>query len=320
MDSHMKNVFIVFLLGFVLLSMPCDLFGQTPQPGVVTRQTGPNGDEYFIKLPIDYSPQKTYWLAVGLHGLGSNGSQGLQGVGKDFAYTNECILIGPTFPNWMYYASQVSDLVSALREEYRLHDRYLLWGFSAGSTAALDYMMDPEMTAEILACSAHAGLEWWYNDAFLSSAWHLPFALSCGTEDYDIFSYRQFTVPFADAGFCFKGVEEVGVGHWPGPQAHAIKTEVFALAKTGLFPNQRAALDGAVSDIRGLIAAQEWPAAESAIAGLLSFEPPSLTYVTETTQVLLWDYPEDEWATYTVRVNPYGFTSNASAEAYLQGR
>jgi glycerophosphoryl diester phosphodiesterase/poly(3-hydroxybutyrate) depolymerase len=100
--------------------------------------------EYFVRLPLDFDSQKTYWPLVSVHGGNGNGrTHFLAKATRQEANRQglEAIVISPSFSNEDFQASRFPDLgegafleavLDDVRSKYQLHEEILITGYSRG--------------------------------------------------------------------------------------------------------------------------------------------------------------------------------------------
>lgn len=100
--------------------------------------------EYFVRLPMDYVQDRTYWLLVSVHGGGGNGlshflAKDVRRVADELGL--DAIVVSPSFSNDDPQASQFPALgegkflqavLEDLRRQYQLEPKILLTGYSRG--------------------------------------------------------------------------------------------------------------------------------------------------------------------------------------------
>lgn len=148
------------------------------------------GRDYFVYTPDEIAPDKTYTLVVGVHGYRGKG----KGAGGYAGWVNhhDVIVLGATYDSDGYqYLQKGSDeqtinLIKKLREEYKLHDKIFIAGFSGGSQYAHRFAMKyPNL---VVGCAAHSGGTWATGD-YAERATPNPkargvlFVISCGEKD-----------------------------------------------------------------------------------------------------------------------------------------
>ena len=71
----MKKIFIVALSLIIAGSAFAKKENKDtlPVPDGVEKVEGPNNKPYYVMLPDNFDPKKTYWLYVLVHGYGGNG-------------------------------------------------------------------------------------------------------------------------------------------------------------------------------------------------------------------------------------------------------
>ena len=125
--------------------------------------------EYFIRLPKDFDPNKTYWPLVSAHGGGGNGktfwmSDRLQTLSDDLGL--DAITISPSFdlsdpPEEAYPLlggiSFLNAILEQAQRDYNLHPRILLTGYSRGGQFSHRYALwHPETVEACAPCSSGA--------------------------------------------------------------------------------------------------------------------------------------------------------------------
>lgn len=139
------------------------------------------GKTAWLYAPRRIDPKKTYWLVVGVHGLGGNG-QGAAGLGA-WADQKDVLVLGPTFDDGYQRGNDVHeakllDLMKQVGTRYRVHERIFLHGFSAGAQFAHRFTFrNPDLVAGV---SAHSGGSWDKPDPAAAS---VVWAVSCGAAD-----------------------------------------------------------------------------------------------------------------------------------------
>lgn len=100
--------------------------------------------EYYIRLPKNFIPEKTYWALVVVHGGGGNGlrffmADDVRRVADEIGL--DAIVISPSFSNTDVSASRFPDLgegeflqivLKDVNRKYKLRDKILLTGYSNG--------------------------------------------------------------------------------------------------------------------------------------------------------------------------------------------
>ena len=148
------------------------------------------GRDYWLYVPDEIDPDKTYTLVVGVHGA--------RGIGKgaaghaDWINHHDVIVLGPSYPhNGFQYLHDQTDkqtilLFKQLRQKYKLHDKLFIAGFSGGSQYAHRFAMKyPQLVS---GCAAHSGGTWATGDyprgeAPNPAARGVLFVISCGEND-----------------------------------------------------------------------------------------------------------------------------------------
>lgn len=187
---------------------------------------------------------KTYWLVVGVHGVGGNGKSacGLAGWATEF---DDVLVLGPSFaqpqrdpkaprptamPRDIFQMSgpaheaKLAALIGEIGKTWKLHPKIVIHGFSAGAQFAHRYAFKhPEFVA---AVSAHSGGSWAKldgDDRINPEAKRIPFALSCGEEDRGsggppgtptrIEGAKRFAADLESLGFAVELKTWPGIGH-----------------------------------------------------------------------------------------------------------
>ena len=127
---------------------------------------GPYKRPYYIMLPDNFDPETRYWLYVHAHGYNGNGQ--IVSKLRKFPHRNQCIMVGPSFPQNMkdgWYQmlgggsdKQLDQIFKELKKKYKLHDRFMLEGHSGGSQFAHRYAMANNKS--VLGCIATSGGTW----------------------------------------------------------------------------------------------------------------------------------------------------------------
>ncbi|MCZ6674337.1 MAG: hypothetical protein O7C75_15520 [Verrucomicrobia bacterium] len=100
--------------------------------------------EYFVRLPVNYVAEKTFWLAIVVHGGNGNGRDFY--LAKDVRLSADelgldAIVVSPSFSNEDFQASRFPALgegkflhrvLDDLHEQYQLRPKILLTGYSRG--------------------------------------------------------------------------------------------------------------------------------------------------------------------------------------------
>ena len=209
------------------------------------------GRDYWLYVPERIDKNKTYTLVVGVHGYRGQG-QGAAGM-AGWVDKLDVIVLGPTYDSNGYQYlqkgsdQQTLDLVEKLREDYKLHDKIFIAGFSGGSQYAHRFAMKyPELVA---GCAAHSGGTWGTGDYYRAKpnpeAKGVLFAISCGEEDagksfpqapMGRFEWaKKYATMLDEGGFVYDAQWWPGVGHQYSKGARQQTLDCF-IASTQLLP------------------------------------------------------------------------------------
>ncbi len=152
----------------LLVLWPALLSAQSPtsinDPEPLHRTLGYNGQEreYHLRLPEDHDPGRTYWLLVVAHGGGGNWRRYLD----PYRYWSDqlgldAVVVAPSFRTEgriQYYFPSLGEgaflkaVIKDLRQQYRLHPKFLLVGYSAGGAFSHRFaLQNPDL---VQACAA----------------------------------------------------------------------------------------------------------------------------------------------------------------------
>ncbi len=190
------------------------------------------GLDTWVYLPTaEPKPGKTYWLAVGVHGLGGNG-KGAMGL-SPWA-VDDVIVLGPSFVNGYQSggganAEKLKELITKIGTKWKLHPKILLHGFSAGAQFTHRFaIQNPELVG---VASAHSAGSWSPPNAPVPSVF---FAVSCGENDLQKADPRMELNRLDGLRTFAKALEEQKVAHevktWPGV-GHSQCPQVIEMAK-----------------------------------------------------------------------------------------
>lgn len=208
----------------------------------------------YLYTPTDKAVEgKTYWLAIGVHGVGGDGKGGggLAGWADD-----DVIVLGPSFrqpkldpnipkpegPSLESYQmcgpaheAKLKELIEEVGKTWKLRPKVFLHGFSAGAQFVHRFAMkNPGLVAGVSAASAGS----WSTRGFGAidpAASGIPFAISCGQYDRDksgpasplnrLEWMQEFATALQEAHF---DVESRVIGN----TGHKATAETMALAET----------------------------------------------------------------------------------------
>lgn len=207
----MKRLFILSVFAFL------------SNAGVVLASTevvvkDKEGLEAWVYLPTaEPKPGKTYWLVVGVHGLGGKG-KGAMGL-SPWA-VDDVIVLGPSFVNGYQSgdganAEKLKELITKIGTKWKLHPKILLHGFSAGAQFTHRFAIrHPELVG---VASAHSAGSWSPPDEKTRPVF---FAVSCGEADIQKADPRMELNRLEGLRAFAKSLEDQKVPHevktWPG--------------------------------------------------------------------------------------------------------
>ncbi len=203
------------------------------------------GMDCWVYFPDEIDSGKTYWLVVGVHGLGGKG-KGASGVAKWVTQEGDCIVIGPSFNDGYQMgngknADKLKRLFKDLKKEYKLHDRMFVHGFSAGAQFVHRFAFnEPNLIAGVSAHSAGSWATRGYGKISLRAK-KIPFAISCGEKDtgksYEsaplgrLAWFKEFRDELDKKKFDVESAVVPGVKHRQSPKARELAKNCYARAK-----------------------------------------------------------------------------------------
>ena len=136
-------------------------------PVRMTLRFGGKKREYFVRLPLDFDPKKTYWPLVSVHGGNGNGRTHFlaKGVRQEANRQGlDAIVISPSFSNEDFQASRFPDLgegafletvLKDVRAKYQLQDKILITGYSRGGQFSHRFALrNPEQVLVAAPCAS----------------------------------------------------------------------------------------------------------------------------------------------------------------------
>ena len=231
--------------------------------------------EYFVYVPRDFDPKKTYWVFVSVHGLGGNG-QGAVGY-TGFADELKCIVVGPSFSVAYQFPALgagkvMRDIFDEIKQCCKVQPRMYVTGISAGAQFAHRFaLQNPELT---VGCAAHSAGGW---DAANKQARDVPFLVTCGEDDTTRLEPAKRFAQSLEARK-YRSVETAwfpGVGHTLCPQAVQLTKEHFWTAVTGLKPDERKQAEDDLQKAGRLIDGANCKEAVKLLNRIAAFEPKS---------------------------------------------
>ncbi len=224
---------------------PSRLFGRVAV--VKEHRKDSRGREYYLYRPKTLQPGRPYWLVAGIHVLGESGKHA--GGFEQLASLGNCIVVGPTFSK--AYVSlddktdtQLLSLFASLKQEFLLHDKLFIAGFSAGAQYAHRFAL--RHPGAVVGCAAISGGSWATGDAWKGdervgpAARGVVFALACGTADTGatltssrLLWTQKFAGQLIANGNLVKEIYWKNHGHLFSPQVQAFAAEALIMATTG---------------------------------------------------------------------------------------
>ena len=315
----MKKLLLILLL---FLSLQASAF---------EKFKGKYGRDYFVQMPENYDANKKYWLFVIVHGFRQKGEQ-IIGLYKKFGFKDKVITVSPSFP-WSpemggYYQGlggnsdkQLIEIFKELGKNHKLHDRMILWGHSGGAQYSHRFAMAHHKY--VLACASSSGGTWGSPG---KKASYIPFAISCGEKDTAksvgaapmgrLDWYRSYRQSMIKSKMFFTGKVIPEMGHGVGKWCYSVTDELFDLATTGLFPNQREIFEQELKRLEAIAKSGDKRKFEYELSKLKNFRFPKLEY----TKTSVDDTSKEQQKKHSKFANEYGFTTNSNAEKYLKER
>lgn len=140
----MKSFLVRFAFIFIFFLTTNSIYSQIKLDNIFTIE---DGISYSIVLPVNYNKNKKYLLAVGLHGLFSDGSRMVNPFSYYSRYMNIILVCpdgnftdnGRNGVKWGYDKSEkyILNLVDLIKSKYKVYDDVLLFGFSQGGNQGL---------------------------------------------------------------------------------------------------------------------------------------------------------------------------------------
>jgi len=207
------------------------------------------GRDYWLYAPRRVEPGRTYWLVVGVHGMGGTG-RGAGGVAGWADRRGDCLVVGPSFPSDGYQFlqresdRQLIELVAALARRHRLHPKAYLVGFSGGAQFVHRFAhAHPE---RVVGYAAHSAGSWstgggWGDPNPAAKA--LPGVVTCGSADTARMAEQAplgrlewaqlYARRMREDGYAVVAAWIPGVGHAFSPEAARLSEVGFAVATGG---------------------------------------------------------------------------------------
>jgi poly(3-hydroxybutyrate) depolymerase len=159
-----RSAELIMLLFTFSLAMTQGLVGKPLKQEIEFEGTS---REYFVHLPDNFDPLKTYWLIVSVHGGGGNGrshflASGLWEAVRESSF--DAIVVSPSFSNTDFQASRFPELgegeflkqvLKDIHTRYSLRKKILLAGYSRGGQFSHRFAFsNPELVKAVAPCSA----------------------------------------------------------------------------------------------------------------------------------------------------------------------
>ena len=207
------------------------------------------GRDYWVYTPKRVEASRTYWLLVGVHGMGGTG-QGAGGFANLATKRDDCIVLGPTFPSDGYqFLQKDSDrqllgLIATLSQRHRLHPKVFVTGFSGGAQFAHRFAhAHPD---KVVGYAAHSAGSWSTGEGWgdINPATRgMPAIVTCGMADTGKMAAQAPLGRLEWAQLYAKRLQEGGhavitawipkVGHSLSPDAARLTEVGFAVATGG---------------------------------------------------------------------------------------
>ena len=133
----------------------------------MTLNFGGKSREYFVRLPLDYDPLKSYWPLVSVHGGNGNGKTHFlaKATRQEANHQGlEAIVISPSFSNEDFQASRFPDLgegafleavLKDVRAKYPLKSKILITGYSRGGQFSHRFALrNPDQVLAAAPCAS----------------------------------------------------------------------------------------------------------------------------------------------------------------------
>ena len=230
--------------------------------------------EYYVFTPHEINPEKTYWLVLGVHGLGGTGHNALGW--KQFARKADCIVVGPTFKGRFQFPRRGAGktmlaIFAELRKQYKLHGKMFVTGFSAGAQFAHRFAL--ENPRYVIACAAHSAGSWARPTGPGRS---VPFLITCGEEDRTrIERARKFADQLTEKRYQVETRWFPGVGHSMCREARELSEALFWKATTGMTPAQREQVEKQLNRGGDLVVEEKYQEARKIFRKIAAVKPKS---------------------------------------------
>ncbi len=225
--SSRRSSIIVLLAAIVALAAcatPTYSLAHSPTPYLRDDPT-----EYYLYLPVDYSPEREWPVFVGIHGFDGSGPDCLS-MWQAYADQHGFVLVCPSLADESggWYQDQgeaaLSKILQRVAQECHVQKRIFLAGFSAGATFAQGFaLVHP---AEVAAVATLSAGNYYEPDPQARS---VTFLVVIGDQDNlaGIRGAERFTQALEQGGFSTEFHVLPGVGHTVSTEAKELTIALF---------------------------------------------------------------------------------------------
>lgn len=243
--SALKTLRVPFLICVVValsaigcaapVAAPASTYTLKPQADPYVRD---DPIEYYLYLPQQYTPDRTWPLFVGLHGYGGNARDCLsawQSSAGEMGYVLACPSLNDPYGGWEQDVMKktLHSVIAKVQSEVRMNPRVFVAGFSAGGHLAQRYAWAyPEEVAAVAVLSAVT------YDRPEAQAKAIPFLITLGDGDHlgGVEQVQQFAQDLKQVGFMTELHILPGVGHTMTREALDLTLEFFRRVMTQQSP------------------------------------------------------------------------------------
>lgn len=222
-----RSSIVILLVGMVALAAcatPTYSLTHSPTPYLRDDPT-----EYYLYLPVDYSPEREWPVFVGIHGFDGSGLDCLS-MWQAYADQHSFVLVCPSLSDESggWYQDQgeaiLSKVLQHVAQECHAQPRIFLAGFSAGATFAQGFaFVHP---AEVAAVATLSAGNYYEPDPQAQS---VVFLVLIGDQDNPagIRGAERFTQALEQGGFSTEFHVLPGVGHAVSTEAKELTIALF---------------------------------------------------------------------------------------------